>query len=141
MGNIVTLNLETVEHLQEFIAYASFESNPDIEKRAIAINTQVLEQELDNLFSFHKYERPHDPQYYNPLDDLIGELWRPNFADLALSKIVNKINIYIPRISIDSSNTTFTYENHKVYMELVFYYNNDFSKTLYSYKRQFDTVT
>lgn len=141
MSNIVTLNLQTIERFQEFIAYASFESNPETEHRSIATNLQVIEQELDNLFSTHKYERPHDPEYYNPLDDLIGELWKPSLASLALQGIINKINIYIPRVKVDQSNTSFYYENHKLTMELVFYYVNDFKRTLYSYKRQFDTVT
>lgn len=140
MSNIVTLDLQVTERFKEFIAYAAFESNPEKEHRAIAIDLQVLEQELDNLFNTHKYEKPHDPDYYNPLDDLIGELWRPSFANLALQNTVNKINTYVPRINIDQSNTSFTYESHKVDMQLVFYYKTDFKRTLYSYKRQFDTV-
>lgn len=141
MSNIVTLNLQNTERFQEFIAYASFESNPEIEHRPIATNLQVIEQELDNLFSTHKYERPHDPEYYNPLDDLIGELWKPSLASLALQGVINKVNTYIPRIFVDQTNTSFYYDNHRLSMELVFYYVNDFKRTLYSYKRQFDTVT
>lgn len=140
MSNIVTLNLQVTERFKEFIAYAAFESNPETEHKAIAIDLDVLEQEFDNLFSTHKYEKPHDPEYYNPLDDLVGELWRPSFANFALQSTINKINAYIPRVTIDQNNTSFTYEDHKVDMELVFYYKNDFKRTLYSYKRQFDTV-
>lgn len=140
MSNIVKLDLQVTERFKEFIAYAAFESNPETEHRAIAIDLQVLEQELDNLFSTHKYERPHDPEYYNPLDDLLGELWGTSFANLALQNVVNKVNTYVPRISIDLTNTSFIYENYKVDMELVFYYKTDFKRTLYSYKRQFDTV-
>lgn len=141
MNNTVTLILQNDTQSQEFIAYSSFESDPDKEHRQLAINIQVVKQELDNLFSTHKYEKPHDPDYFNPIEDLIGELWTQDMAGLALQNVISKIQKYIPRITINTGDTVFVYKEHKLDMELVFYFNNDFRRTLYSYTRQFDTVT
>lgn len=141
MNNTVTLQLQNDTQSQEFIAYSSFESNPDIEHRQLAINIQLVKQELDNLFSTHKYERPHDPDYYNPLEELLGELWTEDKTGLALQNIITKIMKYIPRVSINSGDTVFEFNDHKLSMELVFFFKNDFRRTLYSYTRQFDTVT
>lgn len=141
MSKIVSVKLSQIERFKEFIAYASFDSNPEVNNRAIAINHDVLKQELDNLFKTKKYERPYDPDYYNPLEELIGELWKSEYAYLAIQAVTNKISKYVPRIVVDQSNTYFEWENYKLSMGLVFYYRNDYDKTLYEYKRQFDTVT
>lgn len=141
MNNTVTLILQNDTQSQEFIAYSSFESDPDKEHRQLAINIQVVKQELDNLFSTHKYERPYDPDYFNPIEDLIGELWTQDLSGVALQNVVNKVEKYIPRVSISTSDTVFNYKDHRLDMELVFYFTNDFRRTLYSYTRQFDTVT
>ena len=141
MGNTVTVQLNQPERYQEFIARASFDTEPYLDNRAIAYNTDVTKQELDSLFSTKMFERPYLPDYYNPLEELLGELWTPGFENLAISSIIGKINKYIPYLVVDQSNTQFEYSNYKVMMNLVFYYIYDFSKQLYNYERQFDTVT
>lgn len=140
MSNIVKVPLKQPETYKEFVFYASFETNPYTENKAIAINDAVTQQELDSLFSTRKYGRPYLPEYYNPLEELLGELWTTESESLALHSVVDKVEQFIPRIGIDNA-TTFTFENHLLSMELVFYYKNDLKRVLYSYKRQFDTVT
>lgn len=134
------VQLQQPNSIDNFIAYASFDVNPETNKRALAINSEELKQELDSLFSTKKYERPYLPDYYNPLEELIGELWSEQTKALAYHLIVDKINQFVPRITVDN-NTDMTYDNYTVQMSLVFYYNNDFTKTLYNYKRIFDIVT
>lgn len=140
MSNIVTVDLRHTETIREFVAYASFDTNPYSNKRAIAINDDELHQELDSLFLTHKYERPYLPDYYNPLEELLGELWTPASTAMAFNAVTSKIDKYIPRIRI-TNDTNFEYSNYKVSMELRFTYKNDFSRDIYSYERQFDTVT
>lgn len=140
MSNIIRLKLKQPESYQEFITYASFETEPTEANRAIAINLSVIQQELDNLFSTKMYERPYLPDYYNPIEELIGELWTDEASSTAMHLITDKVSKYIPRITINE-NTSFSYENYKLYMELVFSFNNDFTRTLYNYKREFNAVT
>lgn len=134
------IKLKKLTKINEFIGYASYESYPETTKRALAINLEEIKQELDSLFNTKKYERPYLPEYYNPLDELLGELWTDQTKALAYHLIIEKINQYIPRITIDN-NTNFTYDSYKVTMNLVFYYSNDFAKNLYSYKKAFDIIT
>lgn len=134
------IKLKRSKEVKEFIGYASFESNPEANERVLAINLEELKQELDSLFSTGQYERPYLPDYYNPLEDILGELWTEQTKSLAYHLVINKINQYIPRIAI-SNQTSFSYENYKVTMNLVFYYKNDLSKELYNYTKQFDIIT
>jgi phage baseplate assembly protein W len=147
MSNIVTVNLRQPESYREFIAYAAFDTNPETNKRAVAINLEVTRQELDSLFSTKMYERPYQPEYYNPLEEIIGELWTDESETEAMHMITDKVNQFIPRIQIDNQ-TSFTLnseegqkQNHALLLSLVFYYKNDFNKTLYNYKRLFDVIT
>lgn len=140
MGNIVKVNLRQPESYKEFITYASFDSNPYSDNRAIAINLDVTKQELDSLFSTKKYERPYLPEYFNPLEELLGELWTTESETLAYHLVVDKVNEFIPRIRVDSEST-FSFENNTIKMNLIFYYKNDYNRTLYNYERLFDVVT
>lgn len=138
--NVIKVDLKKADSYNEFIAYASFSTEPTKNKKALVINDDELKQELDSLFSTRMYERPYLPDYYNPLEELLGELYVTESEELAIHAITEKINQFIPRITV-SSETTFSFKNYKVEMEMVFYYKNDFNKALYSYKRIFDTVT
>lgn len=140
MGNIVKVNLRQPESYKEFITYASFDSNPYSDNKAIAINLDVTKQELDSLFSTKKYERPYLPEYFNPLEELLGELWTTESETLAFHLVVDKVNEFIPRIRVDSEST-FSFENNTIKMNLIFYYKNDYNRTLYNYERLFDVVT
>lgn len=140
MGNIVKVNLRQPESYKEFITYASFDSNPYSDNRAIAINLDVTKQELDSLFSTKKYERPYLPEYFNPLEELLGELWTTESETLAFHLVVDKVNEFIPKIRVDSEST-FSFENNTIKMNLIFYYKNDYNRTLYNYERLFDVVT
>lgn len=140
MSNIIRLKLKQPESYQEFITYASFETEPIEANRAIAVNLSVIQQELDNLFSTKMYERPYLPDYYNPIEELIGELWTDEVSSTAIHLITDKVSKYIPHITINE-NTSFSYSNYKLYMELIFSFNNDFTRTLYNYKREFNAVT
>lgn len=140
MSNIVKISLEQIENFKEFIGYASYETEPATTKRAIAINVDVAKQELDSLFSTKKYERPYLPEYYNPLEEVLGDLWTPESTAYALQSITTKVNQFIPRLQV-SSSTNFTYDDHKLEMFLIFYFKNDFSRALYNYSRRFDIIT
>jgi len=140
MSNIVKLLLEQSENFKEFIGYASYETEPTVAGKAIAINIDVAKQELDSLFSTKKYEYPYLPEYYNPLEELLGELWTPELRSYALQSIITKVNQFIPRLQV-STNTSFNYSDHKLDMSLIFYFKNDFSKALYNYSRRFDIIT
>lgn len=140
MSNIVTVNLKTIGATPKFVVYASYETEPTKQRRAIAFDLDVLKQELDSLFSTHKYERPYLPEYYNPLEELLGDLWTDTTETEALHLVTNKIGVFIPRVSVNNA-TNFTYNNYKVYMNLIISYNNDITQTLYNYEREFDTVT
>lgn len=140
MGNIVKLALKQPNKIDEFIAYSSFDVNPYSNSRVLAINLEETKQELDSLFETKMYERPYLPEYYNPLEELIGELWTSESQDLAYHLTVEKVNRFIPRLTI-SNNTTFIFKDYKIDMSLVFYYKNDFSRTLYNYSKQFDIIT
>ena len=139
MSNIAKLFLKQSENFKEFIGYASYETEPTIAGKAIAINVDVAKQELDSLFSTKKYERPYLPEYYNPLEEVLGDLWTTESETYALQSIITKVNQFIPRLQI-SNNSTFAYNDHKIDMSLIFYFKNDFSKTLYNYSRRFDTI-
>lgn len=140
MGNIVKLNLRQPESYKEFITYASFDSNPYSDNKAIAINLDVTKQELDSLFSTKKYERPYLPEYFNPLEEILGELWTTESETLAYHLIIDKVSEFIPNIKVDSEST-FSFENNTLKMNLIFYYKNDYNRTLYNYERLFDVVT
>lgn len=140
MSNIVKLSLEQSENFKEFIGYASYETEPSKAGKAIAINIDVAKQELDSLFSTRKYERPYLPEYYNPLEEILGDLWTNESRAYALQSITTKVNQFIPRLQV-SSSTTFEYNDHKLDMSLIFYFKNDFSRTLYNYSRRFDIIT
>lgn len=140
MGNIVKINLRQPESYKEFITYASFDTNPYTDNKAIATNLDVTKQELDSLFSTKKYERPYLPEYFNPLEELLGELWTTESETLAYHLVVNKVNEFIPKIRVDSEST-FSFENNTIKMNLIFYYKNDYNRTLYNYERLFDVVT
>lgn len=139
MSNIVKLTLEQSENFKEFIGYASYETEPYTSGKAIAINVDVAKQELDSLFSTRKYERPYLPEYYNPLEEVLGDLWTAESNSLALQSIITKVNQFIPRLQV-STNTSFTYNDHKLEMSLIFSFKNDFSKALYNYTRRFDII-
>lgn len=141
MSTIIRVQLKQPERHQEFIARACFDLYPYTDNSSLAINNNVTKQELDSLFSTQKYERPYQPEYYNPLEEYIGELWTDETEHAATQVVVDKINQFIPYLSIDTSRTTYTYQNYKLGMELVFNYQYDFSRTLYKYERTFDTVT
>lgn len=141
MGNIKTVKLRQPGRDQNFIARASFAQEPVQVNRAVVTNLLVTQQELDNLFSTKKYTRPYQPEYYNPLEDIIGELWSEAVRIIAISAVVDKVRRFIPYLVIDQTNTSFDYEKHILSMNLVFFYEYDFDKTLYNYERQFDTVT
>ena len=141
MSNIFKVQLKQPERINEFIARCSFELEPYQNNRSLAINLDETKQELDSLFSTRKYERPYQPDYYNPLDELIGELWGDEVQDIAITSIVNKINKFIPYLIVDQSRTAFSYSNYMINMELVFAHEYDFNRTLYNYERQFDTIT
>lgn len=140
MGNIVKINLRQPESYKEFITYASFDTNPYTDNKAIATNLDVTKQELDSLFSTKKYERPYLPEYFDPLEELLGELWTTESETLAYHLVVNKVNEFIPKIRVDSEST-FSFENNTIKMNLIFYYKNDYNRTLYNYERLFDVVT
>lgn len=140
MGNKVTVQLNQPGRNQNFIARASFNLEPTKTSKSISINTEVTHQELDSLFSTKQYERPYQPEYYNPLDDIIGELWTEATQDLALSAVIDKVQKFIPYLVVDQSRTEFSYQNYNIIMNLVFYHDFDFSKTLYNYERQFDRI-
>lgn len=140
MKNKISLKLNTVEESNKFVTLASFESSPSTANKPIAFDLDVTKQELDNLFETNKYGRKYLPEYYNPLEELIGELWTPATQEVALKLIIDKINTYIPRLVI-SSNTSFTYDNYKISMSLVFYDKYNVNKQLYNYNRTFDVVT
>lgn len=141
MNSTTTVQLNQPERIQEFIARSSFNSYPYTNRSAIAVNLEETKQELDSLFSTRMYERPYLPEYYNPLEELIGELWTESMENMALQLVVDKVNQFIPYLVIDEAKTAFNYANYKVNMELVFYYEYDFNKVLYSYERQFNTIT
>lgn len=135
------VNLRRPEIYTQFILLASFDSNPYEDNQSVAINIDVTKQELDNLFNTKQYERPHEPDYYNPLDELIGELYTEQSKETILKLITDKVNKYIPRITINSSLTEFTFENYAINMSLVFSDKYDYEKTLYNYERKFNVVT
>lgn len=139
MSNIVKLSLKQSENFKEFIGYASYETEPSSAGKAIAINIDVAKQELDSLFSTRKYERPYLPEYYNPLEEILGDLWTTESKSYALQSIITKVNQFIPRLQV-STNTSFEYNDHKLDMSLIFYFKNDFSKALYNYTRRFDII-
>lgn len=141
MGNVFTVQLKQPEKQQEFIARAAFELEPYTNRRAIAINHAETKQELDSLFSTKMYERPYQPEYYNPLEEIIGELWFDGMESTAIQLVIDKVNRFIPYLNVDQNRTTFNYSTHLLNMELVFSYTYDFSKALYSYNRDFNTVT
>lgn len=141
MGNLYTVQLKRPEKQQEFLARAAFELKPYTHRRAIAVNLEETKQELDSLFETKMYERPYQPDYYNPLEELIGELWTDGMETSAIQLIEDKVNRFIPYITIDQNRTVFNYSTHLLKLELVFSFENDFSNTLYSYERDFTTVT
>lgn len=141
MGNLYTVQLKRPEKQQEFLARAAFELKPYTHRRAIAVNLEETKQELDSLFETKMYERPYQPDYYNPLEELIGELWTDDMETSAIQLIEDKVNRFIPYITIDQNRTVFNYSTHLLKLELVFSFENDFSNTLYSYERDFTTVT
>lgn len=142
MNNVIKFKLnannDTTSN-SKFVALASFESEPTIANKVMAFNIEVTKQELDNLFSTEKYERPYQPEYYNPIEELIGELWTDATEEVALKLITDKINMFIPRLVI-SSNTSFSYSNYLLTMSLVFYDQYDANKQLYNYDKTFDMV-
>lgn len=140
MGNIVELQLFQSNDYKEFITYASFETEPTKKNRALAINLDVTKQELDSLFNTKKYERPYQPEYFNPIEDLIGELWSDSIETTALHLISEKVNQFIPRITVDSKSF-FQKNMNSIEMNLIFYYTNDFTRALYNYKNEFNVVT
>lgn len=140
MSEITKITLKQNQSFNEFIGFATFATEPSEAGKAVVINLDELKQEFDNLFSTKKYERPYLPNYYNPLDELIGELWTAETPVYALQAVIQKVNEFIPRVTV-SNTTNFTYKNYKVTMELQFYFNNDFSRALYQYSRQFDIIT
>lgn len=141
MGNLYTVQLKRPEKQQEFLARAAFDLKPYTHRRAIAVNLEETKQELDSLFETKMYERPYQPDYYNPLEELIGELWTDDMETSAIQLIEDKVNRFIPYIIIDQNRTVFNYITHLLKLELVFSFENDFSNTLYSYERDFTTVT
>lgn len=141
MGNLYTVQLKRPEKQQEFLARAAFELKPYTHRRAIAVNLEETKQELDSLFETKMYERPYQPDYYNPLEELLGELWTDDMETSAIQLIEDKVNRFIPYITIDQNRTVFNYSTHLLKLELVFSFENDFSNTLYSYERDFTTVT
>ena len=141
MGNLSTVQLKRPEKQQEFLARAAFDLKPYTHRRAIAVNLEETKQELDSLFETKMYERPYQPDYYNPLEELIGELWTDDMETSAIQLIEDKVNRFIPYITIDQNRTVFNYSTHLLKLELVFSFENDFSNTLYSYERDFTTVT
>ena len=141
MRNLYTVQLKRPEKQQEFLARAAFELKPYTHRRAIAVNLEETKQELDSLFETKMYERPYQPDYYNPLEELIGELWTDDMETSAIQLIEDKVNRFIPYITIDQNRTVFNYSTHLLKLELVFSFENDFSNTLYSYERDFTTVT
>lgn len=141
MGNLYTVQLKRPEKQQEFLARAAFDLKPYTHRRAIAVNLEETKQELDSLFETKMYERPYQPDYYNPLEELIGELWTDDMETSAIQLIEDKVNRFIPYITIDQNRTVFNYSTHLLKLELVFSFENDFSNTLYSYERDFTTVT
>lgn len=141
MGNLYTVQLKRPEKQQEFLARAAFELKPYTHRRAIAVNLEETKQELDSLFETKMYERPYQPDYYNPLEELLGELWTDDMETSAIQLIEDKVNRFIPYIIIDQNRTVFNYITHLLKLELVFSFENDFSNTLYSYERDFTTVT
>lgn len=141
MGNLYTVQLKRPEKQQEFLARAAFDLKPYTHRRAIAVNLEETKQELDSLFETKMYERPYQPDYYNPLEELIGELWTDDMETSAIQLIEDKVNRFIPYITIDQNRTVFNYSTHLLKLELVFSFENDFSNALYSYERDFTTVT
>lgn len=141
MGNIVTVKLNSSNIVKQFIALSTFETEPYENRRQLALNMEVTKQELDNLFSTRQYERPYQPEYYNPLENLIGELYTTENESLAFKLVSDKIRQFIPRIKIDNANTRFSFSNYKIIMTLVFTDAYDYYKNLYSYERDFNVVT
>lgn len=139
MTNIATLKLNKPEIYKQFIALSSFETNPEEAKKSLAINLSVTKQELDNLFSTKRYERPYQPEYFNPLEEIIGELYVSESIATAIKLVTDKINMFIPRIVINN-NTNFEFQNHTVLMSLVFYDSYDYNRTLYTYERKFYVI-
>ena len=141
MGNLYTVQLQKPKTQQSFISRAAFNLQPYTNRSTLAINLEETKQELDSLFETKMYERPYQPEYYNPLEELIGELWVDGMESSAIQLIVDKVNRFIPYITIDQNRTVFSYSDYLLAIELVFSYDGDFSNTLYSYERDFTTVT
>lgn len=140
MSNLIKVQLKQPERINEFIARSCFDLYPYENNRSLAINIEETKQELDSLFSTRRYERPYQPEYYNPLEELLGELWGDDIQDMAISSVKDKVNQFIPYLIVDNTRTTFEYNVHTINMSLVFYLEYDFSKTLYDYQRQFSTI-
>lgn len=146
MSNIVTVQLKQTSSIKEFIAYSTFDTSPYTNRKDLAINLDVTKQELDSLFNTKKYERPYLPEYYNPLEELIGELWTDDAETKAIHSITEKVNLFIPTVVVDNTtnfslnSTTNPDSYHTVIMELIFYYKNDFNKVLYNYSKKFNMV-
>jgi phage baseplate assembly protein W len=143
MGNMVKVTLTKFNDpnkSNEFVVYSSLELNPYTNNRSILTNLDVTKQELDSLFETKKYERRYLPEYHDPLEDFVGELWNDEALSEAMYLIETQINRWIPRIVIDN-NSDISYENYKATLDLVFYYVTDYSKQLYQYTRQWDTIS
>jgi phage baseplate assembly protein W len=100
MGNTVKVSLNRFNDpnkSNEFIVYSCMDMNPYSNKRNVAINLEVTKQELDSLFDTKKYERLYQPEYYSPLDELLGELWNDETVSTALHLIDEKVTRWIPR--------------------------------------------
>lgn len=140
MSNIVTVSLNQAVSKPIFVSYASFALEPTAKNRALVYDLDVLHQELDSLFSTRQYERPYQPEYYNPLEEILGELWTASTSTLALHLVTDKINQFIPRVQVNNK-TNFSYNAYRIAMDLVISYKNDFTNTLYNYQRDFNVVT
>lgn len=85
-------------HIVDISQYSDYNQNPITYGPSIIVDLTTIKQSLDNLFHCKKYQRRYLPDYYVPIEDLIGELYGPSGATLVLDKIAYYVEYNEPRV-------------------------------------------
>lgn len=129
----------------QIVLFSDLHSNPATSNTSLAKNINAIGQSLDNLFSTEEAERPFQPEYYNPIISLLGELVNEDTAEAIMALLYNKvIQFEGARITIDNASSYVIpiYEDNRYDVKFVFSLLNDFTNAKYSYDTSFySTIT
>ena len=88
--------------LKKVARYTDYNQNPSSQSTILVADATAIKQSLDNLFNCSKYRRRYLPDYYVPIDAIIGELYNTVGMHQAIDNIIYYVELNEPRVSCDA---------------------------------------